>query len=383
MNDEFYTIEIFTEDNPPSLIDELKSLPTVKMKHEPDPIMITDVGNKSKENINKKSKKKKKKKSLLLESFDDLNMISDKDEQEIEEETLLDVDTILMNRVESDEDDDSLNIVNEQKKGYKKLKKDDNTYKKEFAEEITLLYTLLDETSKFGKELEKDLASLRGSKTRGISKYTNDLAELVLQAKQNKLNILKEITSTKKTIADLKIKAEGKSKDNENSNAPEYLASAYFKNILAHGRTNFINTINSGSYQSDNDEDDYESVIERIEQGNRYGFSPSEDEQERYNELIMNRIENTENPYRSEAGTKYIEYENAGVKLYVKKCIDTGEWEFIALDKTHRQIYDYPLPSKRDAGRMKFSDDGTYATDAKGRIYNVIEYFLPDNSDEY
>ena len=366
--DNYYTIEILTEDNRPSLIDQIKSLPSNKT--EPEPMILSDSFNKDAE---KKPKKKKKKKSILLDAVESENYeYDDSITQEIDEETLLDVENIL--REASEEDEDQA-IVREQKKGYKKLKKDENVYKKEFAEELTLLYSLLDETSKFGRDLEKDLASLKGSKTRGISKYTNDLTELILTSKQNKLNILKEITSLKKTMADLKIKADGKSKDKDGNNNPEYLASAYFKNILNHGRGNFINALNNSQSQNDGD-DEYDSMIDRIE-GIRHTDN-SEDEEDRISKYLMERLEGG-NPYRSEEGTKYIEYENRGVKLYVKKCIDTGEWEFIALDKNKIQIYDYPLPSKRDAGRMKFSDDGSYATDSKGRIYNVIEYYLPDN----
>lgn len=368
--DNYYTIEIFTEDNRPSLIDEIKSLPSRKepKKEEPDPIIIANISNKGE----KKSKKKKKKKSVLLEAFEGGNYEYDEDfNQEIDEETLLDVESILR---EAAEEDEGTNIVKEQKKGYKKLKNGENEYKKEFAEELTLLYGLLDETSKFSKDLEKDLSSLKGNKSRGISKYTNDLAELILTSKQNKLNILKEITAVKKAAADLKIKAEGKSKDKEgNGNSPEYLASAYFKNILTHGRGNFINALNNSP--SDDSDDEYDSLIDSIEKKQNPDIDEEDDRLQRF---LMQRLEGG-NPYRSDEGSKYIEYENRGVKLYVKKCIDTGEWEFIALDKNRIQIYDYPLPSKRDAGRMKFSDDGQYATDAKGRIYNVIEYYLPDN----
>lgn len=378
-DDKYYTIEIFTEDNQPSLLDEIKSLSSAKQsKEEPEPILITKVEKKAKNNG--EPKKKKKKKSLLLEAFDMDEDDEKRHDQEIDEDTLLDVDAILMREAEEDEDG---NIIDEQRRGYKKLKKGDNEYKKEFAEELTLLYSLLDETSKFGKDLEKDLSNLRGSKTRGISKYTNDLAELVLTSKQNKLNILKEISSLKKTIADLKIKSEGKDKNKNGGNSPEQLASMYFKNILNHGRNNFINALNNNQQEYEFVDDEYDSVIDSLESvDKRMLMNPADDEDEKYNRLISDRLENNGNPFRSEEASKYIEYENRGVKLYVKKCIDTGDWEFVAIDKNRQQIYDYPLPSKRDAGRMKFSDDGTYATDAKGRIYNVIEYYLP-NDDDY
>lgn len=379
VNNEMYRIEIYTDDNPrpvPSLVDELRTLSTSNSKSKKsqtiddyEPVVLSGI---------KKNKKDKKKKKKSLLSMVDVDFESNEDDtsssksQEIDDETLLDIESILRERNEEDIEGD---LTSKGKSGYNDLKKNKNNYKKEFAEELTLLYSLLDETSKFGKTLEKDLSALKGSKVRGVSKYTNDLAQLVLTAKQNKLNILKEINSTKKTIADLTMKSEAKTKDNENKNNPEYLASAYFKNVLMHGRSNFIDNITSndvGSYRTD-DSDDYDEMIDNIEKDNR-----PESEEEMYNKILMNRLEANGNPHRSSAGTKYIEYENRGVKIYVKKCIDTGEWEFVAIDKTKQQINDYPLPTKRDAGRMKFSDDGSYATDSKGRIYNVIEYFLPD-----
>lgn len=376
-NSEYYVIDIHTEESPqPSLIDELGSL-------------YTNIKSKRSETIAKsdddwipprepKKKKKSKKNKIKISDVFDVGTIEDDVSQEEQEKDLLDIDELIRQR---EEDDDNENIINEQKKNYKKLKKDDNDFKKEFAEELTLLYDLLDETSKFGKALEKDLSSLKGSKVRGISKYTNELAELILSSKQNKLNILKEISGVKKTIADLKIKNDTKNKTkDEDSNSPERLASAYFKNILSHGRGNFINAYTSDEY-IDQGEDEHTALINQIE--NARSQSAEDEDLERYSKLLMDRLDNSPNPYRSSEGTKYIEYENRNVKLYVKKCIDTGEWHFVAIDKNNCQIDDYPLPSKRDAGRMKFSDDGSYATDAKGRIYNVIEYYLPnDDYDE-
>ena len=59
----------------------------------------------------------------------------------------------------------------------------------------------------------------------------------------------------------------------------------------------------------------------------------------------------------------------------IKKCVDTGDWEFIAVDKDNQEIVGFPLPSKESTGKMKFSEDGRYASDKYGRSYKVIEYF--------
>ena len=377
MSTNYYNIEIYTEDSQqslPSLVDELKTISSndkPKKKNniddDYDTIMLSNI--KPKKN---KNKKKKKKGNLIGDNMVEFESTVKIDSDNIiDEDTLLDIDSILKEREEDDIEDD---LTMKGKSGYNDLKKNKNNYKKEFAEELTLLYSLLDETSKFGKALEKDLNAMKGSKVRGVSKYTNELAQLVLTAKNNKLSILKEINSTKKTIADLTMKAEAKTKDVDNKNNPEYLASAYFKNILNHGRTNFINTMtNEPVSYNDDYEDEYSSMIDNIEKGEK-----PVSEEDMYNKILMDRLEANGNPHRSIDGSKYIEYENLGVKIYVKKCIDTGNWDFVAIDKNKQQINDYPVPTKRDAGRMRFSDDGTYATDSKGRIYNVIEYFLPD-----
>ena len=377
----YYVIDINMGDDIPvsSMIDEIQSLQTHTRSHKDnynntkdEDLELNDdsiIFSKPKKEKNKKKKEKKKGKRSILEEATEFDIADSEDEEE-DDEILLDIEDIIREREDTDIDDD---IINEQKNGYKKLKKEDNTYKKEFAEELTLLYNLLDETGKFGKDLEKEFKSLKSSRARGVSKYTNDLAELVLSSKQNKLNILKEISSVKKTIADLKIKAEGKEKNKGDDNSPERLASAYFKNVLSGGRSAFINNLTGPD-----EDNEYDDMIERIETMKDTGsYIDDGDNTDMYDKRLEERLAEG-NPFRSEAGTKYIEYENSGVKIHVKKCIDTGEWEFIALDKHNQQIFDYPLPSKRSAGRMRFSEDGSYVTDEKGIMYNVIEYYLPD-----
>lgn len=356
--------------NSSSYLDELTSLTTLPSKKKSKEIVSDDDSSKPVLITTKHKKKKKKKKTSLSELEDEFE---DGEETENTEDELLDLDIeeILARK----EDPDNEDIIKDEKEGYKKKKKDKNEYKKEFAEELTLLYTLLDETNKFSKELEKKYKDTTGQKVRGISKYTTDLAQAVLSSKQSKLAILKEIAGIKKTIADLSIK-EGKTSKAEDglAKSPEYLASSYFKNVLSHGRSDFINRLTS-------EDDDYEkpnfsSMIENSRNNSR-----SDDEE--LMQRLQDRLFNSDvSDIRSDAGSKYIEYENRDVKIYVKKCVDTGEWEFIAIDKYNEVVEDYPLPTKREAGRMKFSDDGTYCTDSRSRMYKVIEYYLPDEDEE-
>lgn len=373
-------ININMPDNETSIVDQIDALmaipkaPPKKSKYIEEDDSHTSLSS-IKKSSKKKEKKKNKKKSLLSDTF-----LMDSTEEEIdrvvksdEMEMLLDVDELLKERDEDDRgiDDD---IIGKGKSSYKKLKKNENDFKKEFAEEITLLYALLDESSKLSKSLEKDYNDIRGSKTRGISKYTNELGELVLSSKKSRLDVIKEIVAIKKTIADLKIKADGKKAVDEGEKSPERLASAYFKQLLQHGR------VGGGKASFDDEEEEEFLSRETMLSGGYY------DEMDEIPMSITDKLENrlqNEPGLRSEEGSKYIEYENRGVKIFVKKCIDTGEWEFIALDKYDQQIDDYPLPTKKSAGRMKFSDDGTYCTDSLSRMYKVIEYYLPDEDHAY
>ena len=360
------------------LISELKSLTSDHKKksknfepeEDSEPILISSFTKKKKD-----GKKKKKKKELDL----DLEFISsgkvgspeeikDDEESVFDDDNLIDIDEIL-NRDDDDNIEDP--IIDEQKKGYEKRKKDENPFKKEFAEELTLLYSLLDEVNKFNKELEKKYKSVEGSKTRGVSKWTTELINSMLSAKTSKLQILKEISNIKKTIADLKIKQDGKKANIEGEKSVDLLASQYFQNVLKYGRSKFVQDMGTVH----DEEDEIDDLVEQIE---RNKMNYSSDELERIQSYIEERLETEGNPFRSEAGSKYIQYENRGVKICIKRCIDTGEWEFIAIDRDNQQVFDYPLPRKRDVGKVRFSDDGRYATDERGRTYKVIEYFSPD-----
>lgn len=386
-------IEINLDDEPKdgiSLADEINSLKPAKIKRSVDdePVIFSEVTKKDK----KKGKKKGKKSKLdgmfgIIEGEQTENPTGDKVDSD--DDLSSELEKAIQRKLDSENNIDD-DIIGEQKHGYKKLKKDSNDYKKEFAEELTLLYNLLDETSQFGKSLEKSYNELRSQKTRGISKYTNDLAELVLTSKQGKLNILKEISSIKKTVADLKNKADAKDKKNASGeNNPEYLASAYFKNILSHGRTDFIQHMTNNSIGEEIQ--DYDSIIGNISRGRDLDdespdfydtIGDNTSLEDRFNRRLEERILNEGKGFRSEEGDKYIKYEDRGVKILVKKCIDTGEWHFIGVDKFGQEVPDYPVPSRRSAGRMKFSEDGSYCTDEKSRMYKVIEYYLPDNDNE-
>ena len=255
------------------------------------------------------------------------------------------------------------------KRSYDKYKEDENEFKKEFAEELTMLYDLLDDANKFSRKLSKKYDSIDGSKAKGTSKYLNDLIASVLTSNTNKLQIIKEITSLKKTIQELKIKADGKKNNvGAEDGSLEDQANSFFSSIMSVGRNNFISALNGDpDTQFSNPEFSNDSDIEYV------NSLPGAQEElhNRINERLLN-----EGSSRTSEGDKYIIYENLKPELTIMYNVMDNTWDMIAVDKDGQRIIDYPVPSKKELGKMKFSSDHKFATDSYGRSYKCMEKYV-------
>ncbi|MEG1870735.1 MAG: hypothetical protein RR192_01910, partial [Peptostreptococcaceae bacterium] len=199
----------------------------------------------------KKKKKKKKEKGLIDEIGIDIisngEYIEDKYTNMIEEDLQDDED---VNQIDPDavfneyEDDDEDDIIWEQRTSYKQNKKDTNNYKKEFAEEFALIYSLLNETKTFGTSLDKLYKEMSGKR---FSKYTTDIILSINNNKQLKLQILKEAASLKAKIADLSLKDAKAAGTDDGGSSVENLAASYLSSIIKHGRNKFVSSMNEGS----------------------------------------------------------------------------------------------------------------------------------------
>lgn len=253
------------------------------------------------------------------------------------------------------------------KRSYDKYKEDENEYKKEFAEELAMLYDLLDEANKFNKKLNKKYDSIDGNKAKGTSKYLNDLIESMLSSTTTRLQIIKEINSLKKNIQELKIKSDSKYGKIGNDGTLEEDANSFFQNIMGVGRNNFVSALNgdpdihfSNPDYSNDDDIEYANALP--------------DAHEALHEMINERLEN-EGTARSIEAEKYIIYENMKPELIVTFSVVNNTWEMVAVDKDGQIIQGFPVPSKKDLGKMKFSQDKKFATDAYGRSYKVVEKY--------
>lgn len=367
-----------------SLLSLLSS--TKKKKKEPqmvDPFYFGEIPDEEEEVVEKKEKKKEKKNkkkkskkgSLMAELDVDViygnNVLSPDDEDEDDEDGIMiggsssqiDVDRIFE---DDDYDDEMENIIYDQKKAYKRNKKAEG-YMNQFAEELTLLYGLLEEANDFGSDLDKLYQGMIKN-SRGFSKSTTELINSILSAKQTKLSVLKEISSVKKTIADLTLKESKNSGDTGAVGGVNTLAASYLNSIIKHGRNNFVNAMHGSG-------DDYDQRSEEIDDFvSRVGDYEDDDERESLNDEILQSLENaTGYNVRSSASDAFIRNEIREVNVKVERNVGTGDWDFIAIDKNGLRVWDYPIPEKSTVSPVKFTADGSFCTDKFGRSYKVIE----------
>lgn len=251
------------------------------------------------------------------------------------------------------------------KSSHKKFKEDENEFKKEFSDELAMLYDLLDEANKFNKKLVKKYDAIDGSKAKGTSKYLNDLIESVIASNTSKLHIIKEITSLKKTIQELKIKADGK-KAGSDTTSIEGQANSFFKDIMSVGRNNFVSALNGDPDHNFIDMEYSEDMD--IEYANSLP-DVNDYVHDRINERLM------ESSTRSADAEKYIMYEHLRPELVIFFNVLDNTWEVVAIDKDGQKIIDYPVPTRKELGKCKFSSDNRYMTDAFGRSYKVMEKY--------
>lgn len=379
-------IDLNAKPNSKSILDELESLSSFGGIVSSENKGKIKIGKEKTKKDKKKEKKTKKKNKDNNVSFD-FSLISNDEDPESGIDLGINLDEVIDELYDEDGNPIADPIIDEQRKGYKKRKNDKNPFKKEFAEEMTLLYDVYSNVSDLAKDLEKLVKSTQNSRVRGTSKNFNETIGNLISARSTQLSILKEMTSVKKTIADLKLKEDAKKNNNDDNKNSALLASTYLQQVLNAGRNNFVQKVRGttrpgflvDSYLPTEEEDDDSSDTGTL--ADFAGVVPgySDDEEVEMNEYLMQRLEDEGNPFRSDDGDKLIQYEKRGVQVCVKRDNATGEYEFIAVDRDNQIVHDYPLP--KNTGKMKFA--GPNATDRYGVTYKVIEYDSAAFSDDY
>ena len=229
----------------------------------------------------------------------------------------------------------------------KKKKKDELTdYNEMFDKEIRLIQNQLQDQSKFVQSLQRryDAMDSQKSTARGVGKFTTDLIGVLNSARALNKDLIRELVSTKKTIAELSMKE--KKEFGTNTDAMDdsgQFASSYLKQIMSMKKEAF----DSGEFGVDDitsDDDLFDAISTTI--------STSDHEQ------------------RSDESRQYLKYESQNVQIRLVYDSATENKYFIAENEDGEIIEDYPLPTTADSCSINRSTG--IAVDKYGKKYHVI-----------
>ena len=221
-----------------------------------------------------------------------------------------------------------------------------------FKTELSNLQRLLKDNETTAKTIQDVMAPILQSKARGSSKLLSDLIMALNSSNNNRLATIKEISSLKKSIIDIKIKMDKDNKDSTEGISQEQFGSMFFDQLFKHGRSNVIDSANS-----------YNQDMEQFV-SNTNGRT--------FEEMCNERLNTESNPFRSENGNKMIEYESRQPEVVIIKDY-TGGYTIQAIDNEGNILDDYPTPTEEQLGKLIFNNDAHTCSDRTGRTYKVIE----------
>ena len=229
------------------------------------------------------------------------------------------------------------------KKKKKKEKEGPKDYYDDFAPEIGLMRNMLEDATKFTDSLQKRYYALESTKSsaRGVGKFTTDLISSINQSRSVSSQLLNNITSLKKSMADLNMK-ERKEAAAANGGDGEDLSNfsaSFLRKLIQQDRSDAA--MYGDAVPISGDEDD---IFDNI------------------SELLADNG-------RSDEVDKYLKYENRNVELVAYVDPDTDAYEIKAIAEDGEELYDYPIP---EVERMDINHSTEIATDEYHTRYRII-----------
>lgn len=292
-------------------------------------------------------KEKKKKKNKLYSEID--NILDDESDTGNEDMFI----AMGFKSKKKDKEDVDGDIFDTDGKKDKKLKNIEAKFKPELAN----LAKLLKENEALAKSIKTILDPIFTSKARIPYKTLVDLITAYNVTNSNKMQNIKETANLKKSIWDLKLKMEAKDKSSNELQMDEY-GSQLFDQLFKTGRKNVIDNIS-----------EYNPAMDTpVNMGN---YSTSIDDA--INARLNTETNEDGSSFRTEEGSKYIQYEHLQPELYIQKSFETGDLDVVAVGNDGVVIDDYPVPSIEQLGKITFNEEAGTCTDQTGRVFKVME----------
>ena len=289
------------------------------------------------------SKRKKRKKNKLFSEIDGILEDSFTGDDDMEFVNSLKLKSKDKNKADGD-------LFDTDGKTNKKFK----NVEAKFKPEIANLQRILKDNEDTAKTIKDVLKPILSSKARGSSKVIADLLAALNSSNNNRLAVVKELSSVKKTIYDLKIKLQ---KDQDQSTlgmSSDQFGSKLFDDLFKMGRANVIE-------KADSYNKDFPDFV-----------SKNDTSDSSFDDIVEGRL-STEPSYRSEEGSRMIQYETRHPEIVIHRSFSTGDFYAVAIDDAGVVIDEYDVPTNEQLGKVIFNAESHTCTDATGRVYKYIE----------
>lgn len=249
---------------------------------------------------------------------------------------------------------DALNIYDDEKPEVDPM---GSLYKQRFSSSLILLRDLMKEIDDSIYDNKELLAQLKKGyigdirvkiSPMAIASQNGSISQLI----NTKLATIKQITDVNKSISDLELKKmSNDQKVKANDPAAAGLSDKALIDKVFNDLINFDMpedpTIEKKSKKKKKKEKEYDSIEDRLKDLEDSG------------EITFNENEEA------------VKYERMGVRVAIRMSINTNEWEFFAIDSNGDEVFDYPLPMKKNIGKVKFSEDFKTGKDELNNVYDV------------
>lgn len=237
-----------------------------------------------------------------------------------------------------------------------RISEDDSEIGKAFSPQETALSKLLAEVEKDKKLVQGDIDKARDMRVRNTKNLT-EMLEIKSQYHNTTLQIIKELTSLKKTTFDLKYKAKNAQGPTDGS---ELGASSAVQKLFGIGHSALLESVggremSSGSL-NDSDDEEYDNF-------NTGSIGESD-------EVIEKKYFSNRPDQPMTDGDKYLKYED--MEVHYVLLIDPDENKSVlAEDASGNVLLDYPMPTNIRDINFKIDRNAMSAIDQMQREYTV------------
>lgn len=289
---------------------------------------------------------------------------------------------------------DRLSLINDINKFISSDLDEDRIYTKRYVDSIKMVMLAMEETDNYIDQCSEIIDNMKSIRGKGSSMTMNEQAKIRSSLMTNKLQLIKEYNSIKKTICDFELKSTKSTEAESSKENSEFIMGNLLSKILEDGMTTDMQLATKKAQQDElykitNGASNQKTTV--TEMADKY-YNKTDDNYQlptSYNLASLNNDLGTDfsnitsnhhydnNIYAANSNVGFsdgqvnlFKHEAQGYDIVVVYKND-NDWDYVAIDCDGNVIPNADVPNK-EVNKLKFNLDINKATDKVGRTYKVM-----------